>query len=152
LAALGRADEARADADEAYAIASALGHRGWTATALRAMGIAAQAAGDVDAALHAFERSLAASQHLDLFASWAAARTALVLISIGELERAEPLVAHALTVGPPLGHYEGRLAQVELAAARNDRGTTTLARAAIELATTGGVAQGVARLRDLATG
>src|SRR5664280_2553547 len=43
LSALDRADEASHDAREAIAIANRLGHRGWTATGWRAVGIAEQA-------------------------------------------------------------------------------------------------------------
>jgi hypothetical protein len=47
-------------------------------------------------------------------------------------------VARALAVGPPLGHYEARLAEVELAAARGDPRTVELAEAARRLALAGG--------------
>jgi hypothetical protein len=52
----------------------------------------------------------------------------------------------ALDQGPPLGHYEARLAQVELAAARADPDTTTLARRALAAADAGGVHQDRNRL------
>jgi DNA-binding SARP family transcriptional activator len=151
LAALGNAAGAMADAREALAIATRLGHRGWTATSWRAIGIAAQAAGDLEDALRAFENCLAVSEHLDLFASWAAARAALVLVAIGDPDRAAPLVTQALSQGPPLGHYEGRLAQAELAAATGDPCTASIARGALVLADRGGAVQGRARLAELAT-
>lgn len=150
LAALGRSDEALADAREALDIAQRIGHRGWTATSWRAIGIACQSRGDLESALDAFTASLTSSQHLDLFASWAAARSALVLIALGDTARAAPLVARALADGPPLGHYEARLANVELASARGDDTTAALAQAALELADTGGALQGRARLAELA--
>ncbi len=77
-----------------------LGHRGWTATSWRAVGIA----------------------------SWAAARAALILIALSHLDHAAPLGDQALTQGPPLGHYEARLAQAELAAATNEPHAVELAR------------------------
>jgi DNA-binding SARP family transcriptional activator/tetratricopeptide (TPR) repeat protein len=150
LAALGRGGEALEDGGEALAIAQRLGHRGWTATSWRALGVAYQSSGDLDSALHAFTESLNFSEHLDLFACWAAARSALVLIGLGEIERAEPLVERALAVGPPIGRYEARLAQVELAYVRADVRTTALARAALTLADAAGVGQGRARLAELA--
>lgn len=150
LAALGRSGLALEDGRAALAIAVQVGHRGWTATSWRAIGIAHEASGDLDSALQAFTESLRSSQHLDLFACWAAARSAVVLIRLGEVGRAEPLVARALAEGPPLGHFEARLAQVELAAARTDHRTPTLARMALELADAAGVVQGCSRLAELA--
>jgi tetratricopeptide (TPR) repeat protein len=139
-----------ADAREALGIATRLGHRGWTATSWRAVGVAAQAAGELDEALHAFQESLAVSEHLDLFASWAAARAALVLLALGEPERAAPLVGRALSLGPRLGHFEGRLAQAELAAATDDPQAAEIAGNALALADGGGAVQGRARLAELA--
>lgn len=150
-AALGRVAEALVTGREALAIAQTLEHRGWTATAWRAVGIAQQTAGDLDAALDAFERSLAISEHLNLFASWAAARSALVLVGLGRLDEARVRVRRALAQGPPLGHYEGRLAQVELAAARGEPATRALARDALRLADAGGMSQGRERLAALAS-
>jgi tetratricopeptide (TPR) repeat protein len=149
-AVLRHADEALAAGQDALATAQRLGHRGWTATAWRAVGIAQQSAGDLVAALHAFECSLETSQHLNLFASWAAARCALVLVALGRLDDAGPLVARALGDGPPLGHYEGRLAEVELAAAREDPKTAELALETLRRADGGGMRQGRERLVQLA--
>ncbi len=146
LAALHRADEALMCGLEALEIAERLGHRGWTATAWRAVGIAHQERGDPESALTAFGNSLEVSAHLNLFASWAAARCALVLIELGDLAGAELLVDRALTDGPPLGHYEARSAQVELAAARGDPRTSTLASRALQLADAGGMRLGRERL------
>lgn len=151
LAALGRSEDAIAAGDEALAIARRIEHRGWTATAWRAIGIARQSSGDLDAALNAFEQSLANSEHLNLFSSWAAARCALVLIARGRLDAAAQLVERALGEGPPLGHFEARLAQVELAAARGDPAVVELARKALELAAAAGVKQGAERLAELAS-
>jgi DNA-binding SARP family transcriptional activator len=150
LAALGDPVAAMADAREALAIATRLGHRGWTATSWRAVGIAAQTGGDLDEALHAFEESLAVSEHLDLFASWAAARAANVLLALGDPRRAAPLVDRALSLGPPLGHYEARLAQAELASVTGDPHAAAIARDALSLADDGGAVQGRDRLAELA--
>ncbi|OLT11512.1 hypothetical protein BJF78_04990 [Pseudonocardia sp. CNS-139] len=68
-----------------------------------------------------------AGDALTLFASWAAARAALVALAAGAVAAAEPLVARALAIGPPLGHHEARLAEAELAAARGDPGCAGLA-------------------------
>jgi len=84
------------------------------------------AAGQLDQALNAFQSSLGLSEHLNLFASWAVGRCALVLIALGEVDRAVPLVARALIEGPPLGHYEARLAEVELSVALSDLRTADL--------------------------
>ncbi len=151
LSALHRADEALADAQDALSIARGIGHRGWTATALRALGIAHQAGSDPDAAATAFTASArTAADSLTLFASWAAARSALVAITIGRLDHAQTFVDRALSIGPPLGHYEGRLAAVELLAARGDRRTASTAAAALAAARQGGHAVSAHRLAELA--
>jgi tetratricopeptide (TPR) repeat protein len=146
LSALGRGAEARADAERALAIATRLGHRGWTATSWRALGIACEVEGRLDDALRAYTASLDASQHLGLFAAWAAARSALVLLAQGRVADAEPLVRRARAEGPPLGQFEARLAEVEFAVATRDSRVDELARAAVELADAAGVLQGRERL------
>ena len=150
LSALGRTDEAERDAREALRTARAAGHRGWTATAHRALGIARQAAGDLDAAAAAFAESAAvAGEALTLFASWAAARSALVAIARAEPDAAAPLVERALAIGPPLGHHEARWARAELAAARGERDAAACAALALAAAEADGNACTVARLRRL---
>jgi DNA-binding SARP family transcriptional activator/tetratricopeptide (TPR) repeat protein len=146
LAALDRGAEALAAGEEALAIARQIAHRGWTATAWRAVGIAQQSLDDPEAALGAFTASAKSSTHLNLFASWAAARRALVLVELGRLAEAAPLVDLALAEGPPLGHYEGRWAQVELAAARGDTDVDRLAQNALRMADAAGMRQGRERL------
>lgn len=74
LTALGRADAGLACAEEALAIAQGIGHRGWTATASLAVGLAQHAAGDLGRAESALRDSLETSRHLPLFTCWAAAR------------------------------------------------------------------------------
>ena len=150
LAALGRVDEAATEAAEALAIATRIAHRGWTATAWRAVGLAAQHRGELDEALRAFRSSLEFSEHLGLFACWAAARAALVLVSVGAPDQAVPLVERALREGPPLGHYEARWAQVEVAVALGDASAPRLARDALDRMRAGGVRQGRERLLALA--
>ncbi len=149
LAALDRGDDALEAGTEALAIATRIAHRGWTATAWRAIGIARQARAEPDAALVAFQHSLDASEHLNLFASWAAARSALVLVELSQLSRAALMVDRALGEGPEIGHFEARLAEVELAAARADPRTPALARTALAAADAAGVGQGRARLAVL---
>jgi hypothetical protein len=85
-----------------------------------------------------------------LFASWAAARSALVLTELGRPDEAAPLVRRALAEGPPLGHFEARLAEVELAVARGDQHVLTLVAAALRRADEAGVRQGRDRLAQLA--
>ena len=125
LSALERPDEAEADALEALQIAERVGHRGWTATAHRAHGIALVTRGELDRAADAFASSAdVAGDVLTLFASWAAARTALVAVTRGHLRDAAPAVERALGLGPALGGFEARLADVELHAARQDPATS----------------------------
>ena len=138
LAALGRADEAVAAGQEARALATRIDHRGWTATAWRAIGLGRQAAGDLEAALAAHEQSLAAADHLDLFACWAAARSALILVELGRCADAAPLVSRALALGPALGRHEARWAAAELAVARGDSSAHAVVQAALDAAERGG--------------
>jgi hypothetical protein len=56
---------------QAQDTAEELGHRGWTATALRARGDALRAAGNPAPAEAAFRRSLTATHGLPLFTCWA---------------------------------------------------------------------------------
>jgi DNA-binding SARP family transcriptional activator len=149
-AADGRTDEALAAGQEALAIAQRIGHRGWTATAYRALGIARQTVGDLDAALAAFESSLEVSENFNLFASWAAARVALVLLALGRVDDAAPFARRALAEGVPLAHFEARLAQVELAAAEAATDVAELAAAALRRADEAGVRQNRERLVELA--
>ncbi|MFC5208749.1 BTAD domain-containing putative transcriptional regulator [Pseudonocardia sulfidoxydans] len=105
LSALGRTDEAETTAQEALDVARSLGHRGWTATAHRALGIALQTRGDLDGAAAEFtESALVAGDSLTLFASWAAARLAQVALAQGRDATAH--IARARSMGPPLGHRE----------------------------------------------
>jgi hypothetical protein len=109
-----------------------------------------QADGRLDDAARAFaDSATAAGDTLGLFASWAAARSALVALERGDPARAAPLVARALALGPPLGHYEARLAEVELAAARGDDRCAALAAGALERASAGGHAVSLPRLAEL---
>jgi DNA-binding SARP family transcriptional activator/tetratricopeptide (TPR) repeat protein len=151
LSGLGRIEEAESDAREALRIAGVAGHRGWTATGYRALGIALQTGGDLDGAARAFASSAEiAGDGLTLFASWAVARSALVALARGAVAEAVPLVARALAIGPPLGHHEARLAEVELAAARGEERCGELAADALRLARSQGYAVAVPRLAELA--
>lgn len=116
LTAVGRLDEALDDAGAARAIAERLGHRGWTATAVRAQGLALRAGADLAHAEDAFRTSLVLSGQVRLFASWAHAQLAMVLIDRGALDEAGTQAAAALAEGPALAHFEARLAACRLAA------------------------------------
>jgi DNA-binding SARP family transcriptional activator len=138
LSALGRHDDALADGRAALAIAQRLHHRGWTATAWRAIGIAYQNGGDLPAALDAYQNSLDLSANLDLFGCWAAARAALVHIELNRLAEAGPLVDRALATGPALGRHEARWAAAALSVARRDPAAPALLAAAAEAASSAG--------------
>jgi DNA-binding SARP family transcriptional activator len=150
LAAQGQAGPAMAAADEAYAVAVRIGHRGWTATSLRALGIAREAAGDLGAAEAAYRDSLAASTGFDLFAAWAYARLALVLLRQERVTEAEPAVRQALATGPPLASHEARLAAAELAVATGDPHAASVVTDALERARESGYLAILPRLRELA--
>ena len=113
LTACGEPDLALQCADEALAAARRVGHRGWTATALLARGVALAETGYVAGAEAGLRAALESSEHLSLFGCWARARLALLLIRSGRLEEASTHVASALASGPPLAQYEARLARCE---------------------------------------
>ncbi|MGY1711295.1 ATP-binding protein [Geodermatophilus sp. SYSU D00758] len=138
LTACGRIDDALADARQARDTARRLTHRGWTATALRAEGIALRAAGDPASAEAALRRSLTEARGLPLFSCWAHAQLALVLTDQGRLGEAAHHVGEALAAGPPLGQYEARLARARLALARGDADADAVAQDAARLADVGG--------------
>jgi tetratricopeptide (TPR) repeat protein len=150
LSAVGRVEEALADAGEAVDVAERLGHRSWVVAGHRALGVALQAAGRLSAAEQAFCRALELARHWPLFGSWACARIALIRVARGDLAGAAPYVARALAEGPPLAHYEARLAAAELAAARHDGDAPLLARNALVRAQEGGHLVAVPRLTELA--
>lgn len=116
LTAVGRLEDALDDASAARLIAERLGHRGWTAAAARAQGIALRADGDLARAEDAFRTSLVLSGQVRLLASWAHAQLAMVLTDRGALDEAVIQAAAALAEGPPLAHFEARLAACRLAA------------------------------------
>jgi DNA-binding SARP family transcriptional activator/tetratricopeptide (TPR) repeat protein len=149
LAAIGMTGQAIEAAERSVSLAAKVGHRGWSATAARALGIACEAAGDLAAAEAEFRRSVELSAHFPLFACWAHARLALVLIATGRLHEAADHVDTALVTGPPLGHYEARLAGCALAVARGDRNADALLADAIDRAATGGHQASLAQLRAL---
>lgn len=91
LAGLTRADAAKAAASEALRIARRLGHRGWTATGLLALGTARAAAGRIGEAINTFEEALETAHGLPLFTSWAAARLGRLALDHGRLQDARCL-------------------------------------------------------------
>ncbi|MFR9801270.1 BTAD domain-containing putative transcriptional regulator [Pseudonocardia sp. RS010] len=138
LTGCGRPREALADAEHARETAERLAHRGWTATALRARGLALRSAGDLEAAEAAFRDSLATARGLPLFTCWAHAQLALTLTDRGRFDDAADQVAAALVAGPPLGRYEARLARARLALARGDDDADAVCRDVVRLARAGG--------------
>jgi tetratricopeptide (TPR) repeat protein len=149
LAALGRSAEAVESATAALSLAEQLGHREWKAASLRGVGIACEAAGDLDRAEAAYRRSLATAENLSLFTAWACARIALVLIARGDLSSAEAFVDRALAEGPPLSRFEARLARAELVAARGDPDAPAVAAEALLLADSRGHVASATRLAAL---
>jgi DNA-binding SARP family transcriptional activator/tetratricopeptide (TPR) repeat protein len=149
LSACGCTAEAAQAAAAALSIAERVGHRGWTAGALRAVGIVRQADGDLHAAEAAFRRSLQASEHFPLIACWAHARLGLVLVGIGRFTEAADHIRRALLAPPALGHYEGRLARCELAIAREEPQAPALLDDAINRASRSGHRASLPRLAAL---
>jgi DNA-binding SARP family transcriptional activator/tetratricopeptide (TPR) repeat protein len=138
LTAAGRTALAIETAERGLALAQRIGHRGWTAAAYRAHGMAQEAAGDLHLAQVSFGRSLAAADGFPLLTSWAHARLGRVLILLGDTAGSARHIDTALATGPPLGHYEARLARVALAVARSEPDVARLVARARENAVRGG--------------
>lgn len=150
LSALGRPAEAIEAAEAGLVIARRVGHAEWTAASLRGLGVAWQAAGDLDRAETAFRGALDAGVAIPLFAGWASARLGLVLVGQGRLADAEPLIDAALDEGTPLARHEARWAHAELLHARHDRAASAIAGAALAAARADGYQALVPQLAALA--
>jgi DNA-binding SARP family transcriptional activator len=151
VAALGRGQEALANATEALAIAERLGHREWTIMGHHRLGAAWEAADDPDRAEDAYRHGLELADRVPYHWSHCANGLARLLITRGELDAAEPLLARSLAEGLPLTAYEARAAQVELLAARGEEAARPLAHEAMALAEQGGCLVVMPRLRTLTT-
>jgi tetratricopeptide (TPR) repeat protein len=149
VAALGRGQEALANATEALAIAERLGHREWTIMGHHRLGVAWEAADEPDRAEDAYRRGLELADRVPYHWSHCANGLARLLIARGELDAAEPLLARSLAEGLPLTAYEARAAQVELLAARGQEAARPLAREAMALAEQGGYLVVMPRLQAL---
>jgi DNA-binding SARP family transcriptional activator/tetratricopeptide (TPR) repeat protein len=151
VAALGRGREALTNATEALAIAERLGHREWTIMGHHRLGVAWEAAEDPERAEGAYRRGLELADRVPYHWSQCANGLARLLITRGDLDAAEPLIARSLAEGLPLTAYEARAAQVELLAARGQEAAWPLAREAMALAEQGGCLAVVSRLQALTT-
>lgn len=147
--ALGAIEDAVQHAERALEIATALGHRGWTITARCGLGLALRAAGRTADAEVALREATAESARFPLFDCWAHARLALLLVDTGRLAEAAEHVDVALVTGPPVGHYEARLAACTLAVAEGRRDAGELVEDALARAETGGHHASLAPLRAL---
>jgi DNA-binding SARP family transcriptional activator/tetratricopeptide (TPR) repeat protein len=150
LAALGRHAEALDDAHAALVIARRIEHVETTGAALRGLGVAWQAAGDLDRAEAAFRDSLHTAETVPLFAAWAAARLGLVLVGQGRLTEAEPFIDAALHHGAPLSRHEARWARAEHLHARRDDAGPAAAATALTAAREDGYLALAPRLAQLA--
>lgn len=149
LVAAGQITEGRGAAEEALAIAERMGHRGWSATSLNALGLARYADGDFEGSQDALAKAVARSENLAMFSSIAHARWALALVAAGRFKDAADHVGLALATGPPLGHYEGRLAQCAVAVALGADDAQALLEDACRRAEAGGHGMSLAVLEKL---
>jgi Tfp pilus assembly protein PilF len=127
-----------------------LGHREWTAAALKALGTVYLAAGDLDAAEAAFRECLDGARDLPIFISLAAAGLASVFLARHDLGAADAYVARALEEGTDFTRYDARQVRAEIAVARGDPNASDIVSEALALAEAGGHLLSCARLRDLA--
>jgi hypothetical protein len=84
------------------------------------LGVAWEAADDPNRAEDAYRRGLEPADRVPYYWAHRANGLARLLITRGELDAAEPLIARSLAEGLPLTGYEARAAQAELLAARGD--------------------------------
>jgi Tfp pilus assembly protein PilF len=127
-----------------------LGHREWTAAALKALGTVYLAAGDLDAAEAAFRECLDGARELPIFISLAAAGLASVFLARHDLGAADAYVARALEEGTDFTRYDARQVRAEIAVARGDPNASDIVSEALALAEAGGHLLSCARLRELA--
>jgi DNA-binding SARP family transcriptional activator len=149
LAALAEPVQAIADGERALAIAQELRHREWQTAAMCGLGVAYLASNDLAAAEDILRRALEAAAGIPVMTTWAAARLARTLIRGGRLAEAEEFVQRALEQPVGSALFEARLAQVELAQARNDPEFEALARRALSIATAGGHLVSARLIREL---
>lgn len=151
LASLGRAGEAESAAAASLGLAESLGHAEWTAGALLALGGARLAGGAGPGAIDPLRRCqrIAAERHLPHFLGWASALLARALIAVGQDDLGEELISRALATEVPFCHYYARLAQAELAVARDDPNAPESIRRAREAAVRGGHLESAVMLERL---
>lgn len=151
LTELGRVEEAVEAARAGLAIAQRIGHAECTAAALRALGIAAQATGDLVGAETAFRDALRVGHAVPLFGGWASARLGVVLVCQGRIAEAQPLIGAALAQTAPLVRHEARWAHAELLHACGDPGARAASAAALTAARDAGYQALIPRLTLLAS-
>jgi hypothetical protein len=117
------------------------------ASGLIALGLAHQAGGDLERAEAALRESLARSEGIPFTFSIAAGRLASLLAGKGDLNSAALYAGQALAQGTELSHYEPRLVQAEIAAARGEPGALILAAEALAAAASGGYRASTSRAR-----
>ena len=149
LSALGEPGQAISDGERALAIAQRLRHREWQAASMCGLGVAYLAGDDLAAAEQILLRAIETAAGIPVFTSWAAARLARTLIRAGRLAEAGVFVQQALEQPVASALFEARLAQVELAGARNEPEFEALARRALSVATISGHLSSARLLREL---
>jgi tetratricopeptide (TPR) repeat protein len=152
LVELGRHSEGEENARAALAMARHLGHREWTAAALKGLGSAYLAAGDLDAAEAAFRECLEGARDLPIFISLAAAGLASVFLARHNLGAAQAYATRALEEGTEFTRYDARLVHAQIAVARGDPNDSDIVSEALALAEAGGHLLSAAQLRELARG
>jgi tetratricopeptide (TPR) repeat protein len=152
LVELGRHSEGEENARAALAMARHLGHREWTAAALKGLGSAYLAAGDLDAAEAAFRECLEGARDLPIFISLAAAGLASVFLARHNLGAAQAYATRALEEGTEFTRYDARLVHAQIAVARGDPNDSEIVSEALALAEAGGHLLSAAQLRELARG
>ena len=147
LSILGRAEEARRDAEAGLRLCRASNNREGTGLGLRALAFAHQVAGDLDRAETALREALDSAGDIPYLSSTCRALLASVLSARGDLDGAEEEATKAAQESVLWGGYEGRLVLAEVALARGDPDGERMAADALAQSDAGGYLTSLSRKR-----
>ncbi len=148
LCALGKFEEAQANAEETLRIATRMGHRELTVTGLIGLGGAVRQQGRLEEAESILRQAMELSVGIPIFEDAAAVRLAPVLIERGDLASAEHYLEQVLR-GPAISHCEARHWLAEIAFKRRDPAAVRIAEEALALAEQAGHYASAVKLREL---
>lgn len=138
LVTLGRPDEGKEGAVAAATLLRRLGVPEWLAHALRVLGEAEDAAGNLKAAEDALREAVETATGMPMAYSIAASSLAAELVRLGDLASAEEYARRSLAAGVPCTAMDARLVLAEIGLLRGDPGAEAMAAEAVGRAQTDG--------------